>query len=310
MSTIDVIVLNNLGGGQSVQVDKLPLPGETVKGYKWKANIDAGKGPNSCIAMGRLGIHPAFIGKAGNDAAGSRGEKWMQESGVDTSGLLYSDDVMTGQGVRVVEKSGNNLIVCGESSSRALTVDEVIRELERLQPARFFSTGFEIREELTLEGARAAKRLGMTTILNFSPIPKENIGVLDYIDYLVINETEGAVLAGLASWKDIPIRKLLETVRDRFQCGCVIITLGGEGSVGLEGDTFWEISPIQINAVDTSGAGDAFLSAMIVNLVWGKDIQEACEWAGKFASYTTTLRGTIPSYPYLPDYEAYLKALK
>ena len=73
----DVLVLNNLGGGQSVQVDQLPLPGHTVKGYNWRYNIDAGKGPNSCICMGRLGVRAAFIGKAGKDAPGDRGENWM-----------------------------------------------------------------------------------------------------------------------------------------------------------------------------------------------------------------------------------------
>ena len=72
---VDVIVLNNLGGGQSCQVDQLPHPGDTVKGYNWQPSIDAGKGPNACVAMARLGVHPAFVGKAGKDPAGDRGEK-------------------------------------------------------------------------------------------------------------------------------------------------------------------------------------------------------------------------------------------
>ena len=127
----DVLVLNNLGGGQSVQVDQLPLPGHTVKGYNWRYNIDAGKGPNSCICMGRLGVRATFIGKAGKDAPGDRGENWMREAGVDTSGLLRSDEVSTGQGVRVVARDGQNLIVCGESSSRALTWEEVREGLNR-----------------------------------------------------------------------------------------------------------------------------------------------------------------------------------
>ena len=307
---VDVIVLNNLGGGQSCQVDRLPLPGDTVRGYHWKHSIDAGKGPNSCIAMGRLGIRPAFIGKAGKDAAGDRGERWMQEAGVDTSGLLRSDEVMTGQGIRVVEKSGNNLIICGESSSRALRVDEVQREILRLQPAKFFCSGFEIREELTLAGLKAAKACGMTTVLNISPIPAAPLPPLPEVDYAVINETEAAAICQLSSWTELPLRQLAQRVLEVAQCGCVIITLGAAGSIGMQGDRFWQIPPVEISCVDTSGAGDGFLSAMVANLVWGKAIEDACRWAGAYASYTTTKAGTLPSYPLLEEIQPFLKQLE
>lgn len=304
---IDVIVLNNLGGGQSVQVDHLPRPGETVKGYNWRPNIDSGKGPNSCIAMGRLGIHPAFIGKAGKDPAGDRGERWMQEAGVDTSGLLRSDEVMTGQGIRVIEKSGNNLIVCGESSSRALTEEEVLRELHRLQPARIFSTGFEVREGLALGAAREAKKLGMTTVLNYSPLPQNPVGQLDYIDYLIVNEVEGSTIAGVDDWRALPVREFLERIQGACGCGCVIVTLGQEGSAGLQGSHFWTVPPVKVETVDTCGAGDAFLSAFVVNLIWNKTPEQACRWAGVYASYTVTKVGTIPAYPELEQFQDYLR---
>lgn len=301
---VDVVVLNNLGGGQSVQVDTLPLPGQTVKGRNWKVNIDAGKGPNSCICMGRLGIRTAFIGKAGKDAPGDRGESWMAQAGVDTSGLLRSDQVSTGQGIRVVEQGGNNLIVCGESSSRALSVDEALAQLHRFQGASFFLTGFEVREELALAAAREAKAMGMRTALNFSPIQTLDVGPLSYIDYLVVNEKEAAQLAQVDDWHQLPLEELLRTIQDRYCCGSVIVTLGSEGSAGLEANAFWQVPPIAVDTVDTSGAGDAFLSAMLVNLVWGADTPSACAWAGAFASYTTTAPGTIPSYPTLSEYQA------
>lgn len=303
---LDVIVLNNLGGGMSVRVDVLPRPGETVKGREWKANIDAGKGPNSCICMGRLGIKPAFIGKAGKDPAGDRGDNWMREAGVDTSGLLRSDEVMTGQGIRAIENSGQNLIICGESSSWALTCDEVRRELRRLAPAKFFSTGFEIREELTIAGLEEAKALGMTTVLNFSPIPKDPVPPLPCVDYLVINETEGARLAGIDDWHDLPLPELVAKVKDAYQCKNVILTLGPDGCCGLTEEGFWTRPTEKVEVLDTTGAGDGFLSAMIVCLVKGLPIQEACAWACRFASYTTTIRGTIPAYPTMDELAAAL----
>lgn len=306
----DVIVLNNLGGGQSCQVDRLPLPGDTVKGYHWKNSVDAGKGPNSCIAMSRLGIRTAFIGKAGKDAAGDRGERWMQEAGVDTSGLLRSDEVMTGQGIRIVEKSGNNLIICGESSSRFLRADEVEREIRRLQPATFFCTGFEIRPELVLKGLDTAKVCGMTTVLNLSPIPSEPLPKLSDADYIVINEMEAAAICSLRSWRDIPVRALAQKALELLGCQCIVITLGAFGSAGMtQGGRFWKVAPVKVNCVDTSGAGDGYLSAMVANLVWGKDIADACRWAGAYSSYTTTRQGTLPSYPPLVEVESFIQGL-
>ena len=305
---LDVIVLNNLGGGQSCQVDRLPMPGETVKGYNWTPSIDSGKGPNTCIALGRLGVRAAFIGKCGKDPAGDRGEKWMKEAGVDTSALLRTDEVMTGQGIRIVAKNGGNTIVCGESSSRALTVAEVEREMDRLGKAKYFYGGFEIRSELTLAGLRKAKAMGITTITNYSPIPADFHGTRDCCDYVIVNETEAAAVCGLASWRDLPIPELLQKTKDTLGCGCVIITLGGDGSTGLDGKRRWRMNAVPVACVDTSGAGDAFLAGFAANLVWGKDEIEACRWAGLYASYTTQFKGTLPSYPLLPEAKAFVEA--
>ena len=305
---LDVIVLNNLGGGQSCQVDRLPMPGETVKGYNWQPSIDAGKGPNTCIALGRLGVRAAFIGKAGRDPAGDRGEKWMREAGVDTSALLRTDEVMTGQGIRIVAKDGGNTIVCGESSSRALTVEEVERELERLAPAFCFYGGFEIRAELTMAGLRRAKALGMKTIVNFSPIPADFSGALDCADYVIVNETEAAAVCGLSSWRDLPEGELLARTREVLRCGCVIITLGENGSLGFDGTRRWKLSALPVDCVDTSGAGDAFLAGFAANLCRGADEIEACKWAGLYASFTTQAKGTLPSYPMRAEAEAFVNA--
>lgn len=102
------------------------------------------------------------------------------------------------------------------------------------------------------------------------------------------------------------MKRLAQQVRDKLGCGCVIITLGENGCIGLRGDRFWAVSPVKVDCVDTSGAGDAFLSAVIVNLIWGKDIEDACKWAGAYASYTTMRRGTLLSYPMLEEVQGFV----
>ena len=305
--SFDVIVLNNLGGGQSVQVPNLPSPGESVKGHDWKFNIDAGKGPNSAICMSRLGAKVAFIGKAGQDEAGDRGESWMRQAGVDTSGLLRTQRARTGQGFRIMAPGGRHMVICGESCSWTLSQEEVLEEIDRLQPAGYFFTGLEIRLDLALSALRHAKKRNMKTIFNLSPVPAEPIGELDFVDYLAVNEVEAAQLLGLRDWHEATPEELTRRIQDIYRCGCVLLTLGAEGCAGRKGEKFWRIPKADVVAVDTIGAGDGFLSAFTVNLIWGKSEEQACRWANEFAGYTTTREGSIPSYPLLKEIEPYMK---
>lgn len=307
MRGFDVVVLNNLGGGQSVHVSNLPIPGESVKGHDWQYNIDAGKGPNSAICTSRLGARVAFIGKAGADEAGDRGENWMRQAGVDTTGLLRTKQARTGQGVRIMAPGGRHMVICGESCSWALSETEVCRELDRLQPAKYFFTGLEIRLELALVALRYAKELGMKTVLNLSPVPQTPIDTMDFVDYLAVNEVEGAQLAGLRDWRELPAEELTRQISQKYQCGCVLLTLGAEGCAGFKDGRFWRIAKSDVTAIDTIGAGDGFLSAFTVNLTWGKTEEEACRWANEFAGNTTTQEGSISSYPLLSEIQPYIK---
>lgn len=308
MSNCDILVLNNVGGGQSVYVAELPKAGESIKGHDWRFNIDSGKGPNSAICMARLGASVAFIGKAGADEAGDRAEKWMRESGVDTSALLRTTEARTGQGIRIMGPNGTHMCICGESCSWTLTEDEVFQELDKKSGARFFFTGLEIRLPLALAALKHAKALGMTTVFNLSPVPfGETIGDLSYVDYLAINEVEGAQLVGIEDWHEMSPEEITKQVREKYHCSCVLLTLGAEGCAVLDGEDFIRIPRADVETIDTIGAGDGFLSAFTVNLSWGKTIGEACRWANEYAAYTTTREGSIPSYPLLAEIEEYMR---
>lgn len=303
----DVIVMNNLGGGMSVHVDRMPLPGETVKGYDWKPNIDSGKGPNSCICMSRLGLRTAFLGIAGADAAGDRGERWMREAGVDTSALLRTADWPTGQGIRIIDSSGQNMIICGESVSHALKEKDICSQLRRLAPSEFFMTGFEISEKLTFLGLREASALGMRTVLNYSPVMSPLILPVPDTDYLIVNESEAAAIANEKDCRgQLPEQGKEILCRIQMMTGCrnIIMTVGSAGGACLEESkfSFWKAPRVKV--IDTTGAGDAFASAMVFRLVRGDSLTDACRWASVYASYTVTRVGTIPAYPDLEQFLA------
>ena len=195
----DVIVLNSHGVGQYAYTDHMPVWGETLPVKNWHVAEDGGKGSNVTVALGRLGLKVAYIGKVGNDPWGDLGDKWMTDAGADTTYLYRTDEVSTGTGLILIGPDGQNAIIDGDSSSVKLTVGEVTAALDDMAGSSYFVTGFEVPQRVSLAGAKYAKQLGMTVALNPSPLPEEPMGWLDYVDYLFINEVEGRSIEGKRS---------------------------------------------------------------------------------------------------------------
>lgn len=303
------IVLNNIGGGMNIWVDHLPAPYESVMGEGFEIGEDLAKGGNVAVAIQRLGIPTAIIGKLGCDPAGDRDLNWLKESGVNCECLIQSPEAKTGQGLGINERgTGRNYIVTGESSSKWLTTEEVDKALEQLSPAEFFITGFEIKEELVLPAAQKAKALGMKVVLNPSPLPKLTMGELPYVDYFVVNDIEAKKLLGLPEEDRLDPQQACLDLQRKYKTPNVIITLGGDGYAGLDNDHYFSGAQIPVSPiVDTSGAGDGFLSAMVANLHWGKNLEDACRWANKYAAKVVLVDGTLKGYSTVDELEAFYR---
>ena len=308
---MDVIVLNSHGVGQYAYCDHMPVWGETLPVKNWHVAEDGGKGSNVTVALGRLGLKVAYIGKVGNDPWGDLGEKWMQDAGADTTYLYRTDEVATGTGLILIGPDGRNTVIDGDSSSVKLTTSEVRAALDDMAGSGFFVTGFEVPQRVSLEGARYAKSLGMKVALNPSPLPEEPMGTLEYVDYLFINEVEGRYIEGLAENDPLDAESLAQKVKETYRVGNVVMTLGSNGACALEADgTFFAIDPVRVdNVVNTVGAGDGFMAATVFGLVRGKTLREAMEWAAAYAALSVTIDGTIPAYRPLAEVEAFVASL-
>lgn len=293
----DAIVLNNIGGGFDILVHRLPNKNETVMMRGMLMSEDLAKGGNVAVALSRLGMHTAIIGKIGTDEAGERDFGWLKEAGVDTSELIQDSAVMTGQGIGLIADNGENIMITGESSSKHLTYEEVNAAIERLTPAGYFIGGFEVRSELVMPAMKLAKARGITTVLNPSPIPDEGLEKnLNYIDYFFVNEVEARLLLGMEPGSPTDSRWLCEQLKKEYGAVNVVVTLGGDGAVCLYDGNYCEFPSIKVKAIDASGAGDGFLSACVFGLSKGKSLQEACEWANWYAAYSVTKKDCLPGY--------------
>lgn len=311
MTAHDVIVLNSHGVGQYAYCDHMPSWGETLPVKGWHLAEDGGKGSNVSVALGRLGLDCAYVGKVGNDPWGDLGEKWMIDAGVDCTYLYRTDEVATGTGLILIGPDGRNTVIDGDSSSLALREEEVTAALDAMEGSRFFVTGFEVPIAISLAGTRHAHELGMTVALNPSPLPEEPMGQLDFVDYLFINDVEGRYIEGIDQDDEIEPRALCERVRETYGVGNVVMTLGGEGSCALASDgTFVRVEPTRVDGVvNTAGAGDGFMAATVAGLVWGRTLGDAMAWASKYAALSVTIDGTIPAYRPLAEVEEFIREL-
>ena len=307
----DVIVLNSHGVGQYAYTDHMPVWGETLPVKNWHVAEDGGKGSNVTVALGRLGLKVAYIGKVGNDPWGDLGDKWMTDAGADTTYLYRTDEVSTGTGLILIGPDGQNAIIDGDSSSVKLTVGEVTAALDDMAGSSYFVTGFEVPQRVSLAGAKYAKQLGMTVALNPSPLPEEPMGWLDYVDYLFINEVEGRSIEGLAKDDPLDAELLVRKVKETYGVGNVVMTLGSDGACVLTTDgAFFTVDPVRVEkVVNTAGAGDGFMAATVYGLVRGKTLEEAMKWAAGYAALSVTIDGTIPAYRPVAEVEAFIAGL-
>lgn len=312
---IDVVVLNSHGVGQVCHIKRFPRRGETLEATNWHVEEDGGKGATVSVALGRIGVSTGYIGKVGYDPWGDMGDKWMSESGVDTTFMYRDHSVSTGTGLIMIEEDSTNTIVDGDSACAALTNEEVHEALEAMKEAKVFITGFGMPFKKSLAGAKMAKEeYGMITLCNVSPLPSEEMGDLSYLDYMVLNDVEAKTLCGYEEDASVPNKTVVKLLKDKYHCKGVIMTCSADGSVILDGEEYWEVAPTPVKAVDTIGAGDGYLAAVGAGLVWGKSLREATEWASKYAAYKVTRQGSMTKkpgcgYPSLPEVEEFIKGL-
>ena len=243
MKPADVLVLNNIGGGFDILVKRLPNPHETIMMKHMHLTEDLAKGGNVAVALARLGISCAIIGKIGDDEAGRRDLDWMQDAGVDTSEVLVSPDVATGQGIGIIADNGDNILITGESSSEKLTWEEVQAAMLRRRGAGYFITGLEVRMPLVLRAAQLARQLGMRVMFNPSPVPEGGLPApLHYVDDFFCKRGGGPA----SSWparrgggRHLRCARRSEALRARYQPARVFLTLGAKGSYCLDGQHFF-----------------------------------------------------------------------
>lgn len=295
MYEYDLLVVGSANADLVIGVDRRPAAGETVLGSDLAVH-PGGKGANQAVAAARLGARTALLARVGDDAHGRLLLDSQADAGVDTSGVLVGG-APTGVALITVDPSGDNSIVVSPGANFRLTPEDVRAAAGLLGASRVVSTQLEIPLESVVEVARAVRELPEGTtrlVLNPSPpqpLPEE---VLAACDPLIVNEHEARVIAGgdLEGSPEDWARALLA-----LGPRSVVITLGAQGALVASADGTVRVPAVEVDAVDTTGAGDAFTAALAWRLGQGEPPAEAAAYAARVGAAAVTRAGAQASFP-------------
>jgi len=281
--------------------NKIPSIGETIIGSNYNVG-PGGKGCNQAIAIARLGGTVSFISKLGKDAYGDLATNTLQENNIDTSNIIYSNNLQTGvAGIMVDKVTGKNAINVITGAPSTLTIDEVEKYIEVIKKSKIFLTQLEVPKEVTLHCLKKAKEKEVITILNPAPASTISNEFFKYIDYFTPNETEAEFYTGIKISNEKEAKKASSKLL-KLGLNKVIITLGEKGLFYSDGkeDIFIKALPLN-KVIDTTGAGDAFNGALAYALSQNKSIKESLNLANQVAGLSTLKIGAGDAMPELKD---------
>ncbi len=278
------------------RVDAFVRPAETKSCKSFLINC-GGKGLNQSIAAARAGASVFHAGMVGNNGAFLSDK--LEENGVDCS-LLWHCDAPSGHAIIEVDDAGQNCILLYGGTNQSLTEAYIDRVLDA-----FGTDGAVLMQnETNLVGAiiERAHARGLMSVLNAAPM---NDAVkrypLDKLDWLIVNEVEGAGLASCAHEADI-----LPTLHRAYPKLNVLLTLGKRGTVCLSDGAYAYAGSYRVSAVDTTAAGDTYSGCFLNALLNGEKLEDAMRLSAAAAALTVQRPGAADSIPTREETEAAL----
>jgi ribokinase len=279
--------------------DAMPAPGSSVLGSRFTL-APGGKAGNQAAQLARLGIPAWLVSRIGVDPLGDVIADELQQAGVDLAWLVRTAGAPTGAStVFAVEGEYASIIVPGAAA--LLSDADLDAASAAFRRSRFVLAQLELGPNPALAALSRAKLAGATTVLNASPIagvdPASVANALDQTDVLVVNRHEAALIAGTP----VPDRSAAVAVADqlgaRYGLAAVVITCGADGAVLARGGAVVEQRAMPVRVVDTVGAGDAFLGALVAGWMQGQDDRQALRMAAAAGALAASGTGAFASLP-------------
>jgi ribokinase len=286
-------------------VDRMPVWGETIPAPRFEMN-QGGKGANQAVAAARLGAEVVMVSKVGDDALGQGVLDNFRSAGVGEGHVERVAGQSTGTATILVDgKSGDNCILIVKGANGDLAPADVERAVADLKACDLILTQHEVPLETVYAALAFGKRHGVRTVLNPAPAVRElDLERARDASFLMPNETELAILTGLPVEAEAEVSAAAGALLKRgFET--VIVTLGARGALLATREGERRIAPVKVEAIDTTGAGDAFIGSFARYLAAGLALDAALAQATRYAAFSVIRRGAQKSFATEAEFEAF-----
>lgn len=296
MTTPRVLVVGSINMDLVSYSRRIPTVGETVLGERF-LTVPGGKGANQAVAAARLGAQVWMLGAAGTDAYGDQMVTHLNKNGIDISQIKRVAGA-TGVALINVDQQGNNQIVVVPGANFALTAGDLEERQQTFAQADVVVLQLEIPMDTIAKAIEIANLYGKPVILNPAPAQPLPEAWFGQVDYLIPNEHEAVLLGGAQENNYLALRQKIKKN--------LLVTRGAQGVTYAEKDALETIPAFQVQAVDTTAAGDAFIGGFSVGLAEGLDVKEAIRFASAVAALSVGKEGAQTSLPYRQEVEQFM----
>jgi ribokinase len=291
----DVFVLGSINQDFVLKVERRPQPGETVTDAELSTH-NGGKGANQAAAAALLGASVTFLGRVGDDEFGEPLVRALRKKGIDTRLVQSLPEVSTGAAFITLTPDGENAITVAPGANRSLAPQDAEAATGAIRDARVLVAQMEVPVKTVLRAVEIAAESATRAVVNLAPpfeVPRE---LLERLDPLVVNEHEAAFL--LESEVEGVIGTL-SAARELLSLGprSAVVTVGEAGAVYANGEGAGHLPAPQVEVVDTTGAGDAFVGALVVRLARGDSLEKAVSYAVRAGAAAVTREGAQGALP-------------
>ncbi|MDO4787895.1 MAG: ribokinase [Johnsonella sp.] len=285
-------------------VEHFVRAGETISSKSMEI-FGGGKGLNQSIALSKAGCEVYHAGKIGSD--GLFLKQMLEDYGVNTDLIRIDSSQRTGNAIIQNDRAGDNCILLYAGANRAIEKEFIDETLEAFAKGDWIVLQNEVSNlDYMIE---AASKKGLKIVLNPSPMDEFIQALdLDKIDLMILNETEAMRICSLYQQEEQEGKSeeeieeyLIKTIREKLPFPETVLTLGEKGAVYIAKDKLIRQEAYQVQAIDTTAAGDTFTGFYIGSILKGEEIKEALDRAALAASLAVTVKGAANSIPCLEE---------
>jgi ribokinase len=301
-----IVVFGSFVVDLASRADHLPRPAETVIGSVFALG-PGGKGSNQGVAAHRAGADVCMITKVGDDVFGKVALDFYQSEGMNTDLIFVDKEKETGTALIMVdENSAQNQILVVPGACGNISDEDIEQATPAIKNAQIILMQMEVNLDANWKVLDIAHKNGVKVVLNTAPAQKVDDSILAKVNVLTPNEVEASILSGVEVVTMDDARRAAEVFQKKG-VEEVVITMGAQGAYVRSGSRELIIPRLNVEAIDTTGAGDAFNGGLVTALAEDKDLFAAAEFANVVGALSVTKKGTAPAMPFRKDIDAFMR---